>query len=95
MAKRVLNLERINVDLQRENDSLKVKTGALKEQLESAESALDGVNQPYQYLLTAQKDKDNTIFKLKQKLKAHQTTIIDQNDNIQNLKKVLKQFDLS
>ena len=90
MAKRVLNLERINVDLQRENDSLKVNTRALKEQLESAESALDGVNQPYQYLLTAQKDKDNTIFKLKQKLKAHQITIIDQNDNIQNLKKVLK-----
>jgi len=92
LAKRVLNLERINVDLQRENDSLKVKTGALKEQLESAESALDGVNQPYQYLLTAQKDKDNTIFKLKQKLKAHQTTIIDQNDNIQNLKKVKEQL---
>lgn len=88
LAKRVLNLERINVDLQREIDAIKTANIKLKEQLESADAALDGVNQPYNYLVTNARDKDLTIMKLKQKLKSQQILITDLNSNVEQLKKV-------
>jgi len=88
LAKRVLNLERINVDLQREIDALKTANAKLTEQLDAADQALDGVNQPYNYLVSNARDKDETIMKLKIKLKSQQTLITDLNDNVEQLKKV-------
>ena len=69
LAKRALNLERINVDKSRELDLLKESNTKLKEQVQSLEAAMDGVNQPYSYLVQSAADKDSTIAGLKEKLK--------------------------
>lgn len=69
LAKRALNLERISVDKTREIDVLKDSNTKLKEQVSSLEAAMEGVNQPYSYLVQSAADKDSTIAKLKEKLK--------------------------
>jgi progesterone-induced-blocking factor 1 len=92
LAKRVLNLERINVDLNREIDLLKTSKANLESRLDAADSALDGVNQPYNYLVNSARDKDEVILKLKHKLKSQQGIITDQNDTVGQLKKVWASF---
>ena len=69
LAKRALNLERISVDKTREIDVLKDSNTKLKEQVSSLEAAMEGVNQPYSYLVQSAADKDSTIAQLKEKLK--------------------------
>ena len=50
LAKRVINLEKINIDLNREVAQLKNHNLKIKESLSNADKALDSVDQPYAYL---------------------------------------------
>ena len=52
LAKRVINLEKINIDLNREVEQLKNHNNKIKESLSNADKALDSVDQPYAYLGT-------------------------------------------
>ena len=79
LAKRALNLERISVDKTREIDVLKDSNTKLKEQVSSLEAAMDGVNQPYSYLVQSAADKDNTIAQLKEKLKKQHRFALQRN----------------
>ncbi|CAG5113838.1 Oidioi.mRNA.OKI2018_I69.chr2.g7928.t1.cds [Oikopleura dioica] len=92
LAKRALNLERINVDKSRELDLLKESNTKLKEQVQSLEAAMDGVNQPYSYLVQSAADKDSTIAGLKEKLKKQHSLILELTDHVDKLKLVKKQL---
>lgn len=92
LAKRALNLERISVDKTREIDVLKVSNTKLKEQVSSLEAAMEGVNQPYSYLVQSAADKDNTIAQLKEKLKKQHSLISELTDHVDKLKLVKKQL---
>jgi len=92
LAKRALNLERISVDKTREIDVLKDSNSKLKEQVSSLEAAMEGVNQPYSYLVQSAADKDNTIAQLKEKLKKQRSLILELTDHVDKLKLVKKQL---
>jgi len=92
LAKRALNLERISVDKTREIDVLKDSNSKLKEQVSSLEAAMEGVNQPYSYLVQSAADKDNTIAQLKEKLKKQHSLILELTDHVDKLKLVKKQL---
>lgn len=92
LAKRALNLERISVDKTREIDVLKDSNTKLKEQVSSLEAAMEGVNQPYSYLVQSAADKDNTIAQLKEKLKKQHSLISELTDHVDKLKLVKKQL---
>lgn len=92
LAKRALNLERISVDKTREIDVLKDSNTKLREQVSSLEAAMEGVNQPYSYLVQSAADKDNIIAQLKEKLKKQHSLISELTDHVDKLKLVKKQL---
>ncbi|XP_033646351.1 progesterone-induced-blocking factor 1-like [Asterias rubens] len=71
LARRVLQLERINTSLKKELDSNKTQMHQLGEELSGATSLLDQAQQPYNYLIESIRSRDKQI----QKHKSHIATV--------------------
>lgn len=65
LARRVLQLEKINSHLKKDVDTEKVKIKQLAEELKNSNSILDQAQQPYNYLIESIRQRDNQILKQK------------------------------
>ncbi|XP_033100257.1 progesterone-induced-blocking factor 1-like [Anneissia japonica] len=79
LARRVLNLERINTSLRKELDQSKTKLSQLGNELSNATSLLDQAQQPYHYLIESIRTRDSQIDK-------HSEHISILEDDIRSLK---------
>ncbi|XP_022091596.1 progesterone-induced-blocking factor 1-like [Acanthaster planci] len=80
LARRVLQLERINTSLKKELENNKTQMHQLGEELSSATSLLDQAQQPYNYLIESIRSRDHQINK-------HKTHITALEEDIGRLKK--------
>ncbi|CAG2208140.1 CEP90 [Mytilus edulis] len=65
LARRVLQLEKINSNQKKEIDVEKLKLKQLAEELKNSNSILDQAQQPYNYLIESIRQRDNQIMKQK------------------------------
>merc|ERR1712168_993641 len=82
LAKRVINLEKINIDLNREVEQLKNHNNKIKESLSNGDKALDSVDQPYAYLVQNQRSKDGEIARLNDTIKSQNKRIIQLEETV-------------
>jgi len=92
LAKRVINLEKINIDLNREVAQLKSHNLKIKESLSNADKALDSVDQPYAYLVQNQRSKDGEIVRLNDTIKNQNKRIIQLEETVDRLRQVKEQL---
>ncbi len=85
LARRVLQLERINTSLKKELDNSKTQMHQLGEELSGASSLLDQAQQPYNYLIESIRSRDKQI----QKHKSHIATV---EEDIRRLKEERNEF---
>merc|ERR1711892_1352971 len=86
LAKRVLNLEKINADLVRENEQAKRHNDKMHAELKVADDALDKVNQPTAFLVQSQREKASEINRLKETVRVQNKKMIDMEESIDRLR---------